>query len=66
MQLGARNTLDEGKRRAAYHEALTAIRDDVAAVPLFQDALMFVAKKPVRLQPAPSESFFLFDMGWQN
>jgi len=27
---------------------------------------MFVAKKPVRLQPAPSESFFLFDMGWQN
>ena len=62
----ARNTLDEGKRRAAYHEALTAIHDDVAAVPLFQDALMFVAKKPVRFQPAPSESFFLFDMGWQN
>ena len=62
----ARNTLDETKRRAAYHEALTAIHDDIAAVPLFQDALMFVAKKPVRLQPAPSESFFLFDMGWQN
>ena len=60
-----RNTLDDGKRRAAYHEALTAIRDDVAVVPLFQDAVMYVARKPVRFQPTASESFFLFDMGWK-
>ncbi|SEC47767.1 peptide/nickel transport system substrate-binding protein [Rhizobiales bacterium GAS188] len=62
----ARNTLDEAKRRAAYHEALTAIHDDIAVVPLFQDVVMFIARKPVRFQPTANESFFLFDMGWQN
>jgi peptide/nickel transport system substrate-binding protein len=62
----ARVTLDEAKRRVAYHEALTAIHDDVAIVPLFQDTVMFVARKPVRFQPTASESFFLFNMGWQN
>jgi peptide/nickel transport system substrate-binding protein len=62
----ARNTLDEAKRRAAYHEALTALHDDIAVVPLFQDVVMFVARKPVKFQPTANESFFLFDMGWQN
>ncbi len=60
----ARSTLDAAARAADYRSALAAIHDDVAVVPLFQDATMFVARKPVRFQPTASESFFLFDMGW--
>ena len=60
-----RNTLDEAKRRAAYHDALTAIHADVAVVPLFQDVAMYVARKPVQFQPTASESFSLFSMGWR-
>ncbi len=64
LQAG-RTALDEATRRAAYRTALTLISEDVPAVPLYQDAVMFVARKPVRFQPTASESFFLFDMGWQ-
>ncbi len=60
----ARNTLDAEKRKASYRQALTAIHDDVAIVPLFQDAVMYAARKPVRFQPTADESFFLFDMEW--
>ena len=61
----ARNTLDEGARRAAYHDALLAIHDDIPAVPLYQDAAMYVAGKHVEFRPTASESFFLFSMGWK-
>ncbi len=61
----ARNTLDETARLAAYHTALEALHTDVAVVPMFQDVTMDVARKPVRFQPTASESFFLFDMGWE-
>ena len=60
-----RNTLDPAARAAAYHEALAAIHADVPAVPLFQDVVMYVARPPVRFQPTASESFSLFEMGWQ-
>ena len=60
-----RNTLDDAKRQAAYATALKAIHDDIPAVPLYQDAVMYVARKPVQFQPTASESFFLFSMGWQ-
>ena len=60
----ARNTLDAEKRKASYRQALTAIHDDVAIVPLFQDVVMYAARKPVQFQPTADESFFLFDMGW--
>lgn len=60
-----RNTLDEAKRRAAYHDALVAIHADIPVVPLFQDAAMYVARKPVQFQPSASESFSLFSMGWK-
>ncbi len=60
-----RNTLDEAKRRAAYHDALTAIHADIAVVPLFQDVAMYAARKPVQFQPTASESFSLFSMRWK-
>jgi peptide/nickel transport system substrate-binding protein len=60
-----RNTLDTAKRQANYRTALTAIHDDVAVVPLFQDVVMYAARKPVQFRPTASESFFLFDMGWK-
>jgi peptide/nickel transport system substrate-binding protein len=60
-----RNTLDEANRRAAYHDALTAIHADIPVVPLFQDVAMYAARKPVQFQPTASESFFLFSMGWK-
>jgi peptide/nickel transport system substrate-binding protein len=60
-----RNTLDEAKRRAAYHDALTAIHADIPVVPLFQDVAMYAARKPVQFQPTASESFSLFSMGWK-
>jgi peptide/nickel transport system substrate-binding protein len=60
-----RNTLDEAKRRSAYHDALMAIHADIAVVPLFQDVAMYAARKPVQFQPTASESFSLFSMGWK-
>jgi peptide/nickel transport system substrate-binding protein len=60
-----RNTLDEAKRRVAYHDALTAIHTDIAVVPLFQDVAMYAARKPVQFQPTASEGFSLFSMGWK-
>lgn len=60
-----RNTLDDARRRQAYHDALTAIHADIAVVPLFQDVAMYAARKPVQFQPTASESFSLFSMGWK-
>ena len=60
-----RNTLDDPRRREAYHDALTAIHADIAVVPLFQDVAMYAARKPVQFQPTASESFSLFSMSWK-
>ena len=60
-----RNTLDEAQRQADYRKALTAIHEDVPVVPLFQDVVMYVARKQVEFHPTASESFFLFDMRWK-
>lgn len=62
--VAGRNTLDENKRLAAYRTALTLIHDDVQGVPLYQDVMMFAARKEVKWQPTPNEAFFLMDMGW--
>ncbi|MFC0409125.1 ABC transporter substrate-binding protein [Roseomonas elaeocarpi] len=59
-----RNTLDEGARQAAYRTALEKIHADVPAVPLFQDVVMFAARRPVRFQPTANESFSLMEMRW--
>ena len=57
--------MDKAARTAAYHDALTIIHDDIPAVPLYQDAVMFVARLPLQFAPTASESFFLFDMAWR-
>ncbi len=59
-----RNTLDEKARLAAYREALTTLSREAAAVPLYQDVMMFAARKEVRWTPTANEAFFLMDMTW--
>ena len=60
----ARESLDPKQRLADYHQALTLIHADVPVVPLFQDVVMFAARKQVQFQPTADESFFLFPMRW--
>ncbi len=62
--VAGRNTLDEAARLASYKTALTLIHDDVQGVPLYQDVMMFAARKEVKWQPTPNEAFFLMDMTW--
>jgi peptide/nickel transport system substrate-binding protein len=61
----ARNTLDEKARLADYKAALEALYGIIPAVPLFQDPIMFVARKPVQFQPTANEAFFLSDVTWK-
>jgi peptide/nickel transport system substrate-binding protein len=60
----ARNSLDSAKRMALYRQVLETLHTDIAAVPLYQDVMMFAARKEVKFQPTPNEAFFLMDMGW--
>ena len=60
----ARNTLDEKSRLAHYHSVLEMLHDDVASVPLYQDVMMFVARKEVKFQPTANEAFFVMDISW--
>jgi len=61
----ARATLDEAARLHDYHAALEQIRQDFAVVPLFQDVIMFAARKAVHFQPTANEAFFLMDAAWK-
>ncbi len=61
----ARNTLDETARLTHYRKTLEILRQDVAAVPLYQDVMMFAARKEVQWKPTPNEAFFLMDMTWK-
>ena len=60
----ARNSLDPAKRMALYRQVLETLHTDIPAVPLYQDVMMFAARKEVKFQPTPNEAFFLMDMGW--
>ena len=62
----ARNSLDPAKRLALYRQVLEALHADMPAVPLYQDVMMFAARKEVRFQPTPNEAFFLMDMSWES
>ena len=59
-----RNTLDEKSRLDHYRKALVLIHDEAAAVPLYQDVMMFAARREVTWQPTANEAFFLMDMSW--
>jgi peptide/nickel transport system substrate-binding protein len=60
----ARTSLDPAERLALYRKVLETLHADIPAVPLYQDVMMFAARKEVRFQPTPNEAFFLMDMGW--
>lgn len=60
----ARVTLDADQRLAHYRRAFQILKDEVAAVPLFQDAAIYLARKELKWTPTPNEAFFVFDMKW--
>ena len=62
----ARTSLDPAKRQALYRQVLETLHTDEPAVPLYQDVMMFAARKDVRFQPTPNEAFFLMDMSWNQ
>lgn len=62
----ARSMLDVPRRQALYHRAFEIIREEVPAVPLYQDFAIYGARKELRWQPQPNEAFLVFDMRWQN
>ncbi len=61
----ARSALDPKQRLADYAKAFEIIHRDVPVVPLYQDVVMFAARRQVVFQPTADESFFLFPMRWQ-
>jgi peptide/nickel transport system substrate-binding protein len=61
----ARSALDEKKRMASYHRAYEILREDVPALPLYQDAAIYGARKELKWSPQPNEAFFVKDMRWQ-
>ena len=62
----ARNSLDSARRLALYRQVLETLHTDMPAVPLYQDVMMFAARKEVKFQPTPNEAFFLMDMDWSQ
>ena len=51
---------------ALYRQVLETLHTDIPAVPLYQDVMMFAARKEVKFQPTPNEAFFLMDMDWSQ
>ncbi len=62
----ARTVLDPDKRKALYRKVLETLHADIPSVPLYQDVMMFAARKEVQFQPTPNEAFFLMDMKWSQ
>ena len=61
----ARSTLDPEKRLADYRKAYEILREDVPGLGLYQAFATYGARKELRWQPTPNESFFVMDMSWQ-
>ncbi|NEI74466.1 peptide ABC transporter [Rhizobium lusitanum] len=62
----ARNTLDDGKRVAAYNEVATAVAKDVPVLPLYQAAAIYGAADKLEWKPTANESFFLNRVSWRE
>ena len=62
----ARSTLEQSRRQALYQRAFEIIREEVPAVPLYQDFAIYGARKELRWTPQPNEAFYVYDMRWQN
>jgi peptide/nickel transport system substrate-binding protein len=54
-----RNEIDESKRNALIHKAYTLINDDFAIIPLFEPALVWAARKNIKLDQRADERFEL-------
>jgi peptide/nickel transport system substrate-binding protein len=62
----ARTVLDPDKRLALYRKVLETLHSDIPSVPLYQDVMMFAARKELQWKPSPNEAFFLMDMKWNQ
>ena len=61
----ARIVLDENERLKYYRRAFEILREEIPAIPLFQDVSIYAARKQLQWTPTPNEAFFLADMTWQ-
>ena len=64
--VAARNSLDPDKRLGLYRTVLETLHADMPSVPLYQDVMMFAARKELQWQPTPNEAFFIMDMSWKQ
>ncbi len=62
----ARVEPDDAKRKAFYAEAHKIARDEVSVLPLYQEAVIYGAAKPLQWAPTPNESLFLNRMAWSE
>jgi len=60
----ARGTLDPQQRLAQYRKVHALVARDVAAVPLYQAAILYGASRKLRWSPTPNESLFINRMRW--
>ncbi|WP_255475002.1 ABC transporter substrate-binding protein [Pusillimonas sp. ANT_WB101] len=58
-------TIDEGKRKDIYKQALTRIADKAYAIPLWSLPVYYVASGDVKFKPYPDELVRFWDMGWK-
>jgi peptide/nickel transport system substrate-binding protein len=61
-----RSSLDLAVRLQHYKQVHQIAEDTVPLVPLYQAAILYGARKELRWQPTPNESFFLNRMGWDG
>ncbi|WP_454658711.1 ABC transporter substrate-binding protein [Bosea beijingensis] len=62
----ARQTLDKGKRLAAYKQVHEIVAADVPVIPLYQAVVIYGATKNLNFTPTPNESMFLNRMSWND
>jgi peptide/nickel transport system substrate-binding protein len=61
----ARGTLDESKRLEHYRRAFQILHDELPAIGLFQDFIIYLARRELQWTPTANEAFFIMDMKWQ-
>jgi peptide/nickel transport system substrate-binding protein len=61
----ARSTLDNKARLADYKTAYEILAKDVPGLGIYQADAIYGARKELKWQPTPNESFFVMDMSWK-
>ena len=62
----ARTSIDEKQRMASYHRAFEILREDMPALPLYQDAAIYGARRQLKWQPSPDESWLVINIHRQK